>query len=391
MRPRGGLPLFRIATLLCSWLMLAVGCNIAPTYVETSSEIDAFLAQNNFNAVCVGVKMERNDDLRRYTAMRLADYPDNEVANSCVCEALYKSGAGKWDRAVADGLKATKRDDLALCLAAAIDDPNIDDANLANLVRDLAGISTPAGYAAIAKITTTAQDSELRAAAVSSLRPSEPQRALLGDLLAEDKDPVVRAAAAEALRGVEDPAIVAKVLKAAVEDSDGLVRAAALRSVVKLRLPETDMMLCQAMLEDPDEVVRDTAVRAVKGTTRDRPLGCLNQRLKMKDESLTVRSSTLKALVASPSDKAALMLCDSVGPYLRMYAKDEAGWKEILQTTNIMEAQNNRDYERSYECVGKALRQGGYSCFARNYLGHWATDLGHKGVKAPRCPGMPAE
>ena len=54
---------------------------------------------------------------------------------------------------------------------------------------------------------------------------------------------------------------------------------------------------------------------------------------------------------------------------------------------NIIETQNNRDWERSYECVEKALEQGGYSCYARNHLGHWFNELGGS-ASTPWCEGM---
>ena len=75
-----------------------------------------------------------------------------------------------------------------------------------------------------------------------------------------------------------------------------------------------------------------------------------------------VRASTLNALYRSPSDEAALVLCNAIGPFLRMYVK--TGIADTLPAVNIIEQQNNRDFERSYECVQKALRQGGYSCYA---------------------------
>ena len=58
-----------------------------------------------------------------------------------------------------------------------------------------------------------------------------------------------------------------------------------------------------------------------------------------------------------------------------------------IEGADIVRAQNNRDWERSYACVAAAIRQGGYSCYGRNYLGHWMRDLGGK-ASTPLCPGM---
>src|SRR5690606_29312082 len=105
------------------------------------------------------------------------------------------------------------------------------------------------------------------------------------------------------------------------------------------------------------------AVKAAHGTKRPEVLTCLKKRLLANEESASVRTATLKALGASPSDDAAKALCDGIGPFLRMYVKDQIA--ERMSGVNIVEIQNNRDWEASYACVQKALGQGGYSCYAR--------------------------
>ena len=144
-------------------------------------------------------------------------------------------------------------------------------------------------------------------------------------------------------------------------------------------------MACKMMMEDPDERVRDQAVRAFHGTKRASAIRCLEKRIMTREESSMVRDSLFKALGASPSDKAALVLCDAIGPVMQMYVTEKL--QDHTPGTNIIETQNNRDWERSYDCVSKALRRGGYSCYARNHLGHWMNTLGGK-ASTPRCPGM---
>jgi len=114
-------------------------------------------------------------------------------------------------------------------------------------------------------------------------------------------------------------------------------------------------------------------------------IACLKKRLYAKEDSSMVRASTLEALGRSPSDEAALVLCHAIGPFLRMYVTN--GIAEKLPAVNIVETQNNRDFERSYDCVYQALRQRGYSCYARNHLGSWMNELGGK-ASTPWCPGM---
>jgi hypothetical protein len=144
-------------------------------------------------------------------------------------------------------------------------------------------------------------------------------------------------------------------------------------------------MVCKAMMDDPDERVRDQAVRSFRGSKRSVAIQCLKKRLYTKEESAVVRASNLDALYRSPSDEAALVLCHAIGPFLRMYVVN--GIADSLPAVNIIENQNNRDFERSYECVQKAIRQGGYSCYARNHLGQWMNELGGK-ASTPWCPGM---
>jgi hypothetical protein len=103
------------------------------------------------------------------------------------------------------------------------------------------------------------------------------------------------------------------------------------------------------------------------------------------ETSGTVREAILATLGASPSDKAADILCDIVGPWSRMYIKGQI-FNQITGS-DVVKAQNDRDYERSFACVQKALRSGGYSCYARNYLGHWMKELGGSAA-TPWCPGM---
>ncbi len=93
----------------------------------------------------------------------------------------------------------------------------------------------------------------------------------------------------------------------------------------------------------------------------------------------------MESLGASPSDKAADALCELVHPVLKQYVTDKIA--EDTQGVDIMTFQNNRDYERSYDCAMAARNKGGLSCYAKNHIGRWINDLGGK-VHRPLCPGM---
>jgi hypothetical protein len=367
-----------------AWLLTAVlvaGCEIPPRYIESSKSVDHHLVRRHFRSACVGLRMD-DPDLREYTARKLAEFPEEEAANACLCEALYQPGA--FDAAVATGLAGTRRDDLAGCLAAALSDSEVADR--VGLVRSLAGFAAPMGYAALAKTAKDDPDPAVRAAAATGIRPADDHVGVLIGLVQEDADPSVRAAAAEALKGRDAQEVVSALVRAVREDPDGGVRAAALTGMAKLGLPETVEAACQALMDDPDPRMREAAAKAFRGTLRPEAVACLRERLLTYEESGPVRVATVAALKASPADEAADVLCEAIGPVLRLYVTEEIPAQDI-PGADIARAQNDRDWERSKQCVGSALRQGGYSCYARNYLGFWYRELGGK-ASMPWCPGM---
>jgi hypothetical protein len=371
------------------WLSIAgIGLAVAgcePTYIETSAEVDILLAQQRYEAACKAFKNDREHKLREYTAGHLAKHPEVEGVTACICDAIVNWRHGPYDDSVLAGVSGTRRDDLVACALPAFEKAEGEDRP--KLVTQLADIGAPAAFAKAAELAKAASEpAPVRVAAVRALTPVRAENAdILLDRLTTDPDPTVRAAVAEVFEGATEPPVVAAIVKAAREDQDGLVRAAALASVVKLKLPETDAMVCDAMMNDPDERVRDRAVRSFKGSKRDEALDCLERRLTTREDSPLVRESTLTAIYSSPTDRAAKILCDNIGPFLRMYVGDLPVTR--MEGADIVKYQNNRDYERSYECVQKAMSQGGYSCYGRYYLAVWMNDLGGKATK-PTCAGM---
>jgi len=373
-----------------SWLLKGVflfvclsGCEIAPDFVESSHDVDRFLLRENFKSACVALEMKKDDDLRRYTAMVMLEYPNDETVNSCLCDALYTPGSGSFDLAVVNGIQSSRRDDLAQCLARGLSDQGIE--NRKEMVHSLGRISAKASYETLATLVKDEADVAVRIAAVESLRPSAKHVPLLLEVLQQDAEPQVRAAAARAMKGRKNPDFIEHVTRLATEDPSGIVRAASLAAVVKLKLPVTDAMVCKAMIDDPEPVVRVAAVKAYHGTKRTSAIECLRKRLLKEELAPEVRAATLKALGASPSKHAARALCDGIAPFMWMYVREEIA--EKLEGVNIVETQNNRDYEKSYACVNSALRQGGFSCYAQNHLGHWFNELGGS-ASTPWCPGM---
>lgn len=364
-----------VLTLALTWL---IACETPPAMIDDKPQVDGFLARGAFASACVGLKSPE-EPVRLYTATRLATYRTKGTANECLCDALYNAETHTVDLAVLNGLDATKRDDLADCVAPALTDPAVKDRNL--VIHGLARTRAPKGFEHISTLLKD-PDVTLRTAATGALKHHRRGREALIDALANDTEASVRAAAAAAL-GSHKTSTTEDALKTALEnDSNGEVRANALSSLVTVSKTSQSNRLCKALLEDEAPAVRAAAATAMEGTKKAVLLDCLSQRLTTREDSSAVRLATIKALETSPSDKAADTLCKAIGPILRMYMDRPIG---ELSGVDVITAQNNRDWERSLECVQAARSQGGYSCHGRAFLGYWVNELGGN-AHVPKCP-----
>ncbi len=376
-------PALRRLAVLPLGLAVLTACEIPPRFVQTTAEVDAFVLQKRYRSACVG--LQANDDtVREHTAKTLEVLPHVQVVNDCVCAALYDAEKHTTDSAVARGLAGSERDDLASCLAPALDDGAITGEDRARVVADLGGMEAASAYSAIEGLLKD-DDPAVRANAAEALRPAKGSVESLIDVLASDPEASVRAAAARALDGKRSDQVVTALVRAVREDSDGGVRGDALTAAVSSRAPSSNDLVCTALLDDEDERVRVAAAKVFHGSKSRVALKCLDKRMTTEEESGAVRQTVLDAVKASPSDEAADMLCRHINRWSRMYIKDKVA--PDIEGHNIVRAQNDRDWERSYDCVQKALRQGGLSCYARNYLGKWMNELGGK-ASTPWCPGM---
>ena len=372
----------RIA-LLPVGIAVLTACEIPPRFVQTSAEVDAFILQKRYRSACVGLQAS-DEDVREHTARALEELPHVRLVNDCLCAALYDADTHQADPAVARGLAASERDDLAACLAPALDDPAITGPDRAAVVASLGAMEAAGAYEAIEGLLKD-PDPAVRANAAEALRPSKGAVGALIHTLAADDDPGVRAAAARALEGKRSDAVVKALVRAVQDDPDGAVRSAALTSAVASKAPSSNDLVCRAMMDDADERVRLAAVKVFHGTKSRAALRCLDKRMSAQEDSGAVRQALLDAVKASPSDEAADMLCRHINGWSRRYIKDKVA--PDIEGHNIVRAQNDRDWERSYACVQAALRKGGLSCYARNYLGKWMNELGGK-ASTPWCPGM---
>lgn len=363
-------------------LALPLGCDRLTTPQSvTTTEVDNAIAKGDYETACVGLKM-KSDDLRTHTAQQLVPVPEPEV-DACLCAALQGKD-GEWDAAVAEGMRGADREETVKCLAdlaLKADLPRRSDA-----LKALGRMKAPVARTTLAKVASEPGDSAVRAQAVAALAADRTQAALLIGLLANDADRLVRASAAQALGGLaaaSDPDALAALSKAATGDALGEVRAQALAALRKGGTPEAVETACRLMMDDPSAAVRQAAVQSFHGTRKPAEVACLRKRAFTLEDDANVRQAILDTLKTSPSDDAAKVLCDAIPFWLRSYMVK--GLPDQVPGTDVIRAQNDRDFERSYACVGHAVGGSGYSCYARQYVGTWFRELSGT-APVPKCP-----
>jgi hypothetical protein len=376
---------FRNALAIALSLGLA-GCVLAPTRVERG-DIDQGLALGAYHIVCKGLEMEKAD-VREYatTKFHMIEEP---IAAECVCEHIYRED--KWDEAVARGLKGAKRDDMVTCLADVLDDPRLD--REAELVAALNLTGAPVVPERLFAYAKRAGDPKARAIAVRGLLGTTSPEVLdfLLDKLASDPSSEVRSAALHALQGQDDARVGQAIRAAYSDDQDPVVRLEALRIINDGRPDDRDELICGSIMDDPAPEVRIAALGMYKGTQRDVALDCLRERTFTEEPDPKVRAKLLEILKSSKSDEAKDMLCELVPVWLARHAEDEitynAGTDQVTVDPGlqVMEAQNDRDWERSPECAKRAWSQRGkLHCYGQGYLTMWMITLGNK-VARPGC------
>lgn len=360
-------------------LAVSVGCG-PPDFVDSVDKIDTFLAQGKTDHACVGLKM-RDEVVRRGTAERLAKHPSDPVAQDCLCRALTTEADGGFDEVIAGALHGSRHASAARCLGDALAGPAPKPA----IVDTIVAIGAPEGFPVLEQIARNDPDAGLRAKALAGLQGSDAALELAKAVLASDPDAGIRRAAVEALKGRPSAEVRQPLLDALANDADPGVRAAAVGALGKATEVSVIDAVCDALLNAPSPEVRAAAATAFKGTTVARAAACLAKRLAAEEPDGTVREAILQAARTSPSPLVTNALCDEIAPWLRKYVKDTLASE--VAGYDIVEAQNNADWKRSYDCVEKALRSPGLSCYAKNHLAFRFRELGGQATP-PWCPGM---
>lgn len=366
------------------WLSLLAACERTPSKV-TTQDLEGAAVTGKMKTLCRGLEM-RDDDVRRYAAEKL-DMVTEPVAVECLCPTLSQGpGAEKlgWDPAIVEGLKRTSRDDMASCVVELA--KRSDLKNRLVIVSTMTSMTAPVARQALADIAVEAgADTDVRLSALNAIAGSPATKGAVLGLLAADADPAVRRAAAMGLGALVEPDVTAALLKAAADDSDGAVRGAALLGVKRHGVAEADDMLCKAMLEDESGAVRSVAIGAFKGTKRLEGVACLRKAAMTAQPDAEVRAKLLTVLKSSPTPEAAKVLCDAIPFWVKTYLKE--GMVDKVPSSDIIRAQNDRDWDNSFACVSAAQRaSGGYSCYGKKYVASWVKELGGNAFE-PKCPG----
>jgi len=361
--------------------LLLTGCDLMlPSHVEVS-DVQEAMARERYNVVCVGLDMR--DDATRTFATEQLEQVTEPISQECICSHMADE-LKDWDIAVAKGIKTTKRDDLAQCLVDLVKNPALK--KRVEAIQVMRSMSAPVARDALADIATDSKsDTESRMAALKAIGGDKKYTDRLLQLAADESDTTVRAQAVTGLGGMKDKPVIAQLRKSVTEDAAGEVRGAALAALKTSGVSDATEMICKAMMDDESAIVRAQAVGSFKGTKRTKALRCLRKRALALEEDASVREKILTVLKSSPKDEAANILCDAIPFWARSYLVK--GGTDKIPGTDIIAAQNTRDFERSYECVQKAVRSSrGYSCYARAYTSHWFRELGGT-AHVPRCPG----
>jgi len=361
--------------------LLLSGCDLMlPSHVEVP-DIQEAMARERYEVVCVGLDMK--DDATRTFATEQLEQVAEPISQECICSHMADD-LKDWDMAVAKGIKTTKRDDLATCLVELVKNPSLK--KRVDAIRVMSGMSAPVARDALAEISADPKsDTESRVAALKAVGGDKKYTDTLLQLADSEEDVTVRAAAVTGLGGMKDKPVIAQLRKSVTEDPEGEVRGAALAALKTSGVSDATEMICKAMMDDESAIVRSQAVGSFKGTKRTKALRCLRDRALTLEEDPGVRQKILDVLKSSPKDEAAKILCDAIPFWAKSYLVK--GGTDKIPGTDIIAAQNTRDFERSYECVENAVRRsGGYSCYAKAYTGHWFRELGGS-THVPRCPG----
>jgi hypothetical protein len=173
-------------------------------------------------------------------------------------------------------------------------------------------------------------------------------------------------------------------LQAAAADPDPTVRGAVLTALRGMPgVPFADYA-CPALRTDSDPSVRATAAAAMKSSKDPGLMSCMRAHMLEREDDPFVRSAMLASLRGTSGADSASILCEAIPFWVHTYIGEDHPERE--GPSDIIFAQNDRDFNNSYDCVQKALKAGGYkTCEQRFYVNDWFHELGGKNAVPRPC------
>ena len=177
----------------------------------------------------------------------------------------------------------------------------------------LGSLGDPAALSELAEAAAGDDDPAVRAAAVEALAELDDPAALahLAEAIAGDADPAVRAAAAGALADLDDPAALSEIAEAMASDSSASVRAAAAGALGSAGDPAALSTLAEATAADNDPMVRAAAVGALADLDDSAALPPLAEAAS-GDSDPAVRAAAVEALAALDDPEALATLSEAL-------------------------------------------------------------------------------
>ena len=364
------------------WALFAAGCLVTPAEVD-KEDVKRATAQQRDNVVCVGLTMP-DMELQTYATEQIRTF-ETEAAAACICTNI-RDESGAYREAVIEGMKGEDRNDVVQCLIDVVSDASVQ--NRAPAVRALEGMHAPIILPAMTELAKkTGDDGEVRAAAVYAIGRSEKSHDVLLEL-AGDSDATVQAEAVRSLGNHKDSSLARKVIKGHLTNTKPSVRSAAIEAWRMQKDADADAEICPLLLDESADV-RKAALMSFKFTRSADSVKCLRERAMTLEEDAGLRESMLYILKNARGDakpEAFKVLCDAIPFWLRNYVKDKR--PEDLPGTQIVQAQNDMDYENSLECFKNAYqRSAGYSCYAKEHIATWYGHVsGNDKLNVPECP-----
>ena len=362
-----------------TWLIFLTltACDDGSTF-STADVDDAWMAQN-YERACIGLETAE-EDVRSHAAARLSTVSD-PVATQCICDAM-DNGAGGWDEVVVHALDGSESAELATCLVALVEDPNLS--NRSGAVTALMKLrSAPAYEGLVNLLSDDSLDGMTQAEIVQSLPLNPDFTSLLVGLVRDGNDVVIQAAAAEKLSSdTFEGDEIEEVLLEVAQEGTAILRVAAIRSL-RARESDSAIPLIRSAIRDENIDVKIGIFNLLSGTDNEREAELLGRALTRRIDSVPARDALLAALVETGDAGRGLTstasdLCGAIPEWFNFYMNSETHLTNLPDGVHIIRSQNEAagNGNSTIACLNNLIKSGmrQMSCFGAYYVKYWYVD-----------------